>query len=46
VNAKTADPKPAAPKTCNAPDCTKAPTSRGLCDPHWASLRGLADKKG
>ena len=48
---KTAASKPApvedctpAP-VCNAPDCTKAPKKRGLCDPHWATLRGLADPK-
>ncbi|GAA1549902.1 hypothetical protein GCM10009804_03100 [Kribbella hippodromi] len=30
---------------CNAPDCPRTPTTRGLCDAHYASLRGLADPK-
>lgn len=32
-------------KACNAPDCKRKPTNRGLCDAHWATQRGLADPK-
>lgn len=31
---------------CRVPDCTREPTTRGLCDAHWASQRGLAEPKG
>lgn len=41
---KTAASKPAA--KCNAPGCGRAPAVRGLCNAHWATQRGLADRKG
>lgn len=44
---KTAD-KPSTAersRTCNVPDCVRQPTTRGLCDAHWMSQRGLADPR-
>lgn len=34
-----------APAECNVPRCPRTPTTRGLCDAHWATMRGLADPK-
>jgi hypothetical protein len=47
ANGSTPAPMPAevVKPTCNVPGCTNEPTTRGLCDPHWATHRGLANPK-
>lgn len=30
---------------CNVPDCWREPTTRGLCDAHYATHRGLGNPK-
>lgn len=30
-------------RSCNLPGCTELPTTRGLCEVHWCTHRGLAD---
>lgn len=35
----------AKPAECRVEDCLREPTTRGLCDSHWASRRGLAEPK-
>ncbi|GAA2543722.1 hypothetical protein [Pseudonocardia hydrocarbonoxydans] len=37
--------RPAPLPTCNVPGCPRTGRVRGLCDPHWATHRGLADPK-
>lgn len=37
--------KAASRRACNVPDCGRKPTTRGLCDAHWASRRGDANPK-
>lgn len=43
--AAPAEAEKAAAAECNVPRCPRTPTFRGLCDGHWASMRGLADPK-
>lgn len=42
------DPEPttepdAEPALCNVPGCLAEPVTRGLCEAHWCTHRGLAD---
>lgn len=39
------EPQPESPKArkCNLPGCVLDAVTRGLCDAHWCTHRGLAD---